>query len=103
MVRLLPGETKVSWAENSDTVSRDGEDDSGTDRTTVAPPRGTLLWAEDRAGWVSRWWSEEDQELHAGCEEEEAGACWALLYKEARRASQELQRSSRGEDEGLRV
>lgn len=66
MVRLLPGETKVSWAENSDTESSDGVDDSGTEKATVAPPRGTLLWAEDGAWWDSRWWREEDQEVPAG-------------------------------------
>lgn len=85
MVCLLPGETKVSWAENSDAVSRDGADDSGAENTAVAPPRGALLWAGDGAGWDFRWRREEDQEDQedpedpAGWEEEEeeegAAAC----------------------------
>lgn len=88
MVCALPGETKVSRAENSETVSRDGADDSGTEKATVAPPEGTLLWAEGGAWWDSRWGREEDQDEE---EEQGAGACWALLYMEARRASQELE------------
>lgn len=69
----MPGETKVSWAENSDTESRDGADDSGTEKATVAPPRGTLLWADDGAWWDSRRCREEDQEVPAGREEESEG------------------------------
>lgn len=72
MVGWLPGETKVSCAENSETESRDGADDSGTEKDAVTPPRGTLLWAEDAAWWDSRWGREEDHEEQ---EEEEAEVC----------------------------
>lgn len=65
MVHLLPGEMKVSWAENSDTESCDAAEDSGTEKATVAPPGGALLWAEDGAWWDASWWREEDQEGRA--------------------------------------
>lgn len=80
-------------------MSRDGVDDSGMEKATVAPPQGTLLWAEGEACCDFRWRREEDQEVPAGWgeeeEEEEVGAasCRALLYMEARRAFQELERS----------
>ena len=79
MVCLLPGETKVSKAENSETASRHGADDSGTEKLMVAPPQGTRLWAEDGAWWDSRWGRQEDQGIPAGWEEDEevegGGAC----------------------------
>lgn len=95
VVCLFPAVVKVNRAENSETESRDGVDASGTEKATVAPPRGTLLWAKDGAWWDSRLGSEDDQEVPARREEEEEEegdpGCLALLYKEARRASQQLQ------------
>lgn len=66
MFCLLPGVTKVTSAENSVTVRRDEVDDSGTESTTVAPPAGALLWANDGARWDSRLGSEEAQDLVVG-------------------------------------
>lgn len=95
MVCVLPGEMKVSRAEKLETVSRDEVDDSGAENTMVAPPRGTLLQPVAGARWDFRWGREEDQDVPAGWEEEVegSGGCRALLYMEARRASQELERS----------
>jgi len=74
VVRRFPGEAKVSWAENSDTASRDGAECFGAEKVTVATPRGTLLWAEDPALGGLGGWSEEDQEEEEEEEEEEEGA-----------------------------
>lgn len=63
MVRSLPGETKVSWAENSHTVRTEGAEDSGTENATVAPQRGALLRAEGAAWRDSSWGKEADQEV----------------------------------------
>lgn len=76
----MPGETKVSCAEKSETASRAGTEEAGTENAAVAPPRGALLWAEYAARWDARWGREDDQEG----EEEQGGVCRALLSKEAR-------------------
>lgn len=85
----MPGATKVSWAENWDTLSREGEEGGATGKEMVALPRGTLLRAEAPQGL--RWRREEDQEEEEEGDESSADL-WALLLMEARRASQELQR-----------
>lgn len=55
----------MSWAENSHTVRTEGVEHSGTENATVAPQRGTLLWAEGAARRDSRWGKEADQEVPA--------------------------------------
>ena len=77
--------TKVKRAEKSETLSADEVDDSGTEKTTTVPPGGALLWAEVGDRWDFRWGSEGDHEVLTGwVEEEEVGACCALLYMDAR-------------------